>query len=184
MAVSLAGGSTERSPERSRRRLAEVFDPQVVADYGITADDLRRVERYLRLLQGADALSLKDIAVGGYYGTSALLHEVVELRMLLARDRRLLRKSPARVKQFFLDNPDAHAHALAVEHIYLRQVIARLFEQDVAIGALILANAGRRDFCVLAESDVPVPLFEPVDEEVVQAATCLLRLRQLGRRML
>jgi len=160
------------------------FDPQLVADYDITEEDLDRVVRYLRLLQGPDALSLKDIALGGYYGTSALLHEVVEVRVLLARERQLLRRSPARVKQFFLDNPDAHAHALAVEHIYLRQVIARLFKQDTAVGALILANAGRRDFCILAESDIPVPLFEPTDEEVAQAATCLLRLRQLGRRML
>jgi len=59
------------------------FDPQVVAEYNITADDLRRVEHYLRLLQGPDAPALKDIAVGGYYGTSALLHEVVELDILL-----------------------------------------------------------------------------------------------------
>jgi len=55
------------------------FDPGVVAEYGITADDLRRVERYLRLLQGPDAPALADIAIGGYYGTAALLHEVVEL---------------------------------------------------------------------------------------------------------
>lgn len=34
------------------------FDPQVVAEYGITADDLQRVECYLRLLQGPDAPAL------------------------------------------------------------------------------------------------------------------------------
>ncbi len=43
MAVSLADGLTE---------LAEVFDPQVVAEYGITEEDLDRVVRYLRLLLG------------------------------------------------------------------------------------------------------------------------------------
>ena len=30
------------------------FDPQVVAEYDITEDDLRRVEHYLRLLQEPD----------------------------------------------------------------------------------------------------------------------------------
>jgi len=30
------------------------FDPQAVADYDITADDLRRVEHYVRLLQGPE----------------------------------------------------------------------------------------------------------------------------------
>ncbi len=160
------------------------FDPRVVAEYDITDEDLEQVARYLRLLQGLDAPTLEDIAIGGYYGTAALLHEVVELRVLLARDRRLLRRSPALVKRFFLDNPEAHALALAVEHIYLREVIARLFKQDTALGALILANAGRWDFYVLAESNILVPLFEPTGDEVVQAKFCLLRLRQLGGRML
>ena len=66
------------------------FDPQVVAEYGVTADDLRRVERYLRLLQGPDAPAMRDIAGGGYYGTAALLHEVVELDILLERGPELL----------------------------------------------------------------------------------------------
>ena len=59
------------------------FDPQVVAEYDVTAETLDRVVRYLRLLQGPDAPALADIAVGGYYGTAALLHEVVELDILL-----------------------------------------------------------------------------------------------------
>ena len=54
------------------------FDPQIVAEYHITEQTLERVIRYVRLLQGEDAPTLRDIAVGGYYGTSALLHEVVE----------------------------------------------------------------------------------------------------------
>ncbi len=66
------------------------FDPQAVADYDITADDLRRVEHYLRLLQGSEALALEGIALGGYYGTAALLHEMVELDILLEREPRLL----------------------------------------------------------------------------------------------
>ena len=32
---------------------------------------------------------MRDIAVGGYYGTSALLHEAVELDILLEQDPKL-----------------------------------------------------------------------------------------------
>jgi hypothetical protein len=62
------------------------FDPAIVAQYAITEQDLQRVARYVQLLQGEDAPTLADIVVGGYYGTSALLHEVVELRALLERE--------------------------------------------------------------------------------------------------
>ena len=55
------------------------FDPTIVAQYAITEQDLQQVALYVRLLQGEDAPTLADIAVGGYYGTSTLLHEVVEL---------------------------------------------------------------------------------------------------------
>ena len=159
------------------------FDPQVIAEYGITEQDLKRVIHYVRLLQGEDALTLQDIAVGGYYGTSALLHEVMELRILLARDPRLLHRRRAEVVQFFAANPDAHAWALAVEHTYLRQTIARCFGEDIPIGALIMAHGRANDFWILAEADIALPLFEPTGEEVAKAAALLTRLRQLGRRM-
>jgi hypothetical protein len=67
------------------------FDPEIVADYSITGEDLGRVVYYLRVLQGPDALALEDVAQGGYYGTAALLHEVVELRILLGRKPGLLK---------------------------------------------------------------------------------------------
>ncbi|HID61464.1 MAG TPA: hypothetical protein EYP49_01775 [Anaerolineae bacterium] len=49
-----------------------------------------QVIHYVCLLQGEDAPTLQDIAVGGYYGTSALSHEVAELDILLEREPRLL----------------------------------------------------------------------------------------------
>ncbi|MFB0537752.1 MAG: hypothetical protein ACETWR_22525 [Anaerolineae bacterium] len=69
------------------------FDPATVAQYAITEQDLQRVARYVQLLQGEDAPTLADIAVGGYYGTSALLHEVVELRALLEGESELFQMS-------------------------------------------------------------------------------------------
>lgn len=103
------------------------FDSQIVAEYHITEQALERVIRYVRLLQGEDAPTLRDIAVGGYYGTSALLHEVVELDVLLARDPWLIRKEPSTVQRFFRANLDAHVEAMVVEYGYLQRTIRRLF---------------------------------------------------------
>ena len=76
------------------------FDAAIVAQYTITEQDLQRVARYVQLLQGEDASTLADIAGGGYYGPSALLHEVVELRALLEREPELLQKTRFQVGQF------------------------------------------------------------------------------------
>jgi hypothetical protein len=159
------------------------FDPTIVAQCTITEQDLQQVALYVRLLQGEDAPTLADIAVGGYYGTSALLHEVVELRALLEREPELLQKTRFQVGQFFYANLDAHAQALAVEYQYLGDKIASVFGERMALGALVKANAQRRDFEILAEHDIPVPLFEPTEAETARAAILLSRLRDLGKEM-
>ncbi len=162
MAVSLAG-----------------FDPQVVAEYGITADNLRRVEQYLRLLQGPDALALKDIAVGGYYGTAALLHEVVELDILLEREPRLLSLKRTQVRAFWGGNGDAHVTALVTEYTYLQRQIGEVLGEEVEISALLWANTTKRDFDMLAESDWLYPLLVPDAAEVDRAGRLLARLREV-----
>jgi len=55
------------------------FDPRVVDKYSITANDLRRVERYLRLLQGPDAPTLPATA-GPSEGSAAMIvkYRVIE----------------------------------------------------------------------------------------------------------
>jgi hypothetical protein len=160
------------------------FDPQVVAEYPITEQTLERVIRYIHLLQGEDAPTLRDIAVGGYYGTSALLHEVVELDILLARDPWLLHKKSSAVQRFFRANLDAHVEAMVVEYGYLQRTIRRLFEEDVAWGALVVANASPEDFELLVESGVSKPLFKPRPAEIEQASQLLERLRAWGKGML
>ncbi len=156
------------------------FDPAIVAQYAITEQDLQRVTRYVRLLQGEDAPTLADIAVGGYYGTSALLHEMLELRALLEREPELLNWQGHAVRQFFHANPDVHAKALVVEHRYLQTCIEDIFGQRLSLEALVTANAGQRDFELLLASDIPVPIFEPLLTEVRQAELLLERLRSLG----
>jgi len=157
------------------------FEPQAVADYDIPADDLRRGGHYVRLLQGPEALALEDIALGVYYGTAALLHEVVELDILLEREPRLLEMDRDDALALWRVNEDAHARALASEYGYLRDVIQRLFNVTVGIGALIVANASDWDLDILIESNVELPLFKPDDEQVRQASDILARLRAVNR---
>jgi len=156
------------------------FDPGVVAEYGITADDLRRVERYLRLLQGPDAPALADIAIGGYYGTAALLHEVVELRVLLKREPRLLNADHDSARSFSRSNRDAHLSALKVEYTYLQHQIRRILDEEVEIGTLVWANADDSDFYLLVESDWPDRLFVPDAVEIGRARWLLTRLKEVG----
>ena len=156
------------------------FDPVIVAQYAITEQDLQRVTRYVRLLQGEDAPTLADIAVGGYYGTSALLHEVVELRAFLEREPEVLDWHGHAVRQFFHANPNVHANALVVEHRYLQACIEDIFGQRLSLEALVTANVGQRDFELLLASDIPVPIFEPLLTKVQQAELLLERLRSLG----
>lgn len=159
------------------------FDPQIVAEYHITERTLERVIRYVRLLQGEDAPTLQDIAVGGYYGTSALLHEVVELDILLARDPKLLEMGQDEVLTFFHAHEDAHAQALSEEYIYLQRVIRQVFGQRVSLGAMVVANALWDDFYILVESDIALPLLMPEDEEITRASALLDELRSLGKEM-
>jgi len=152
----------------------------VVAEYGITPGDLRRVERYLRLLQGPDAPALADIASGGYYGTAALLHEIVELRELLKREPRLLSGDHSSALSFFRSNRDAHLAALAVEYTYLQRKIEQVFDQEVEIGALVWTNADDSDFHLLVELDWPDRLFVPDAVEIGRARWLLARLKEVG----
>lgn len=159
------------------------FDPAIVAQYAITEQDLQQVVRYVRLLQGEDAPTLADMAVGGYYGTSALLHEVVELRALLVREPELLQKTRFQIGQFFYANLDAHTQALAAEYQYLGDKVASVFGERMPLGALVKANAQQRDFEILVERDIPVPLFDPTEAETARSAALLSRLRNLGKEM-
>lgn len=159
------------------------FDPVIVERYGITEEKLAQVVRYVQLLQGKDAPTLRDVAVGGYYGTSALLHEVMELEMLLAREPGLLRFDQIAAIEFFWANLDAHAHALAGEYRYLQAMIERLFGERVGLGALVMANADQADFELLVESPIQVPILEPTDSELTRADRLLKQMRALGREM-
>jgi hypothetical protein len=119
--------------------LAE-FDHEAIEQHNVTARDIENAYRYVALLQGTDSQTYADIAGGCCYGTSALLHEVIELRILLERDRWLLARSRQQVKRFLQDNEDAHVEALKVEYVYLQQPIFEPTEMEIDQAAELLAR--------------------------------------------
>ena len=159
------------------------FDPDIVAAYHITEHDLRNVVRYITILQGRESQVLNDLAAGGYYGTSVLLHEVVELRIILARDPLLLRKRKKAIGLFLKENADAHIEGLMAEYPYLRRKIAYAFDEIVGVGELVRANASTEDFKMLFGSEWQMPVFEPTEEQVERTSNLLARLKGLGKEM-
>jgi len=157
------------------------FDREAIEQYNITARDIENAYRYAVLLQGTDSQTYADIASGCYYGTSALLHEVIELRVLLKRDRWLLRRPRQWIKKFLQDNEDAHIEALQVEYPYLRRKIAEILGEKVGIGELVRANASRWDFDRLFNSELDLPIFFPTDTEIERARMLLERLKRFDR---
>lgn len=161
------------------------FDPQPVIEYAITERDLANIYQYLRAMQAhLDLATWDDICLGGYYGTSALLHEVVELRILVNRDPYLLAQSDTKIKVFarLPRNRDAHVRGLEVEYSYLQRVIQYLFDVHMNIGALLKVNSTHpQDWDDLFETNLP--FFAPSPQEMLEARELLAELRNLGRRI-
>ena len=157
------------------------FDPEAIRQRNVTARDIENARRYVAILQGTGSQTYTDIAAGCYYGTSALLHEVIELRVLLDRDRWLLVRSRKRANKFLQDNEDAHIEALQVEYPYLQRKIAEILGEKVGIGELVKANASRLDFDKLFNSDLDLPIFFPTDADIERARMLLDRLKRFDR---
>jgi hypothetical protein len=159
------------------------FDSTLVIEYAITDTDLTNVYLYLRAMQPRlEPGTWGDIRVGGYYGTSAFLHELIELRILLRRDPYLLTRSDIEVRAFARQpaNYDAHLRGLEVEYRYLQGIIRRVLHQEIDIGALLQANAKRQtDWDDLFDTDLP--FFEPTAADVHTAEAALMQLRRRGR---
>jgi hypothetical protein len=157
------------------------FDHEAIEQHNVTVGDIENTDRYVAILQGTDSQTYADIASGCYYGTSVLLHEVIELRVLMKRDRRLLARSRQQVKKFLQDNEDAHIEGLRAEYVYLQRVIEEQLKEQIGLSALVRANTIRFDYDRLLESALPLPFLEPTTEEVRKAGKLLSRLKKLGR---
>src|SRR5689334_19757522 len=97
------------------------FDPEPLIEYAITTSDLTHVYLYLQAMQAEIwPGSWEDICLGAYYGASALVHEVVEIRILLSLDSYLFTRSKSEIKSFArrIENRHAHVRGLEAEYRY------------------------------------------------------------------
>jgi len=155
------------------------FDLDIIHVWRITPADLARVRQYIAKLQGhLPRTTWDDIEVGGVYGTSALLHEVVELRILLGRDPHLLRRSSVDIRAFLSRNQEAHLRGLTEEYLYLQRQIRYRFRVWCDVGALVKANTPQA-WDSLFGTDL---LFvEPTPQAVAEAAAWLDRLKEVSQ---
>jgi hypothetical protein len=164
--------------KRHRDLLAQL-EPLGLNRYQITEVDVQRVEKYLGIIQKnlQAASTWQDlIRYAGPYGTSILIHEVVEIRLLIARGVDPLRQSKRALQKLLARHIEVHIIALYEEHLYLQEVINRLFGQKFEVACLIKANSNDdRDLQLFLESDVGSYLLEA--DRVEEAGRALARLK-------
>jgi|688.fasta_scaffold468641_2 hypothetical protein len=158
------------------------FDQEPIIEYAITERELVNIYQYVQAMQShLTQGTWEEICEAGYYGASALIHEVVELRMLLRRDPYLLMRTEDEIKHFARQrqNRDAHCRGLEAEYRYLQNIIYRLYGIWLDVGALVRANTQRYgDWDDLFETNLP--FYEPALEEIEEAERWVKRLRNRG----
>lgn len=111
-----------------------------------------------------------------YYGTSILIHEIVEIRMLTALGLDLLRQNTRSLRRLLAQHVEAHVTALYEEHRYLQEAIDRLYGQTFEIATLVKANRNDEiDLQLFLESDVGVFLLE--EDRISEARQALARVK-------
>lgn len=129
---------------KRHRDLLARLEPLGLNRYQITEADMQRVEKYLDIIQRnlQDVSTWQDLVhYVGPYGTSILIHEVVEIRQLIARGVEPLRQSKRALQKLLARHIEAHIIALYEEHLYLQEVIGRLFGQKFEVATLVKANS-------------------------------------------
>ncbi|MBN1887142.1 MAG: hypothetical protein JW850_04100 [Thermoflexales bacterium] len=166
-------------PSDQHQQLLACFDPVGLERYGIMADELQGIERYICLLQSGLGETVWDEAVqiGGAYGTSILIREIVEIRTLQQLGIDPYRYAQAELARVLSDHLVAHVAAVYEEHLYLQDVLLRRHGCHFEVATLIKANrADDMDLNYLLESDVGVFLLE--QDRVEEARTVLEQLKQ------
>jgi hypothetical protein len=147
--------------------------------YHITEKDVRTVEKYLSIIQAGlqvEGTYAELVQYSGYYGTSILIHEVIEIRELEARGVKPLQQKPGVLRRLLAQNVYAHVLGVYEEHRYLQEVINRLFGLSFEVATLIRANrTNDTDFQMFLESDVGIYLLE--EARVDEARGVIARLK-------
>lgn len=166
-------------PTGQYQQLLIRFDRVGLDHYNITADDLQRIERYVRILQSGLSETIWDeaIQIGGAYGASILIHEIVEIRALQQAGIDPYRYTQEELARVLADHLSAHVVAIYEEHLFLQDVLLRQYGCRFEVATLIKANrADDTDLHYFLESDIGVFLLE--QDRVEEARMYLERLRQ------
>jgi hypothetical protein len=92
-----------------------------------------------------------------------IVHETVEIRLLLARGIDPFKLSTVALQRTLAAQSDAHVQAILDEHGYLQEYIARHYKQFFQIGTLLKVNRDdeeEADLQLLLESEVGVVIIE------------------------
>ncbi len=145
---------------KRHRDLLARLEPVGLNRYQITEADVQMVEKYLSIIQRGfpgGSTWAEMIQIGGAYGTSILVHEVIEIRLLQTRGLQPLRQRTAALRDMVIRNIDTHVIATYEEHLYLQEVIDRRLSQHFEVATLIRANRGDdEDLELFLESEVGV----------------------------
>ncbi len=154
-----------------------------VARYQITEKDIRTIERYLNIIQ-AD-LELEGVSLWQEiidfplaYSTSLVIHELVEIRLLLARGIEPLKLDTDALQQTLASNIEVHIQAIYEEHFYLQEYISRRYHQLFQIGTLLKINrldVDEVDLQLLLSSNIGVVIIE--DKKLDEARQIINELK-------
>jgi hypothetical protein len=159
------------------------LDPIAVARYQITEKDVRTIERYLSIIQAdleLEGVSLwqEIIDFPPAYATSLVIHELVEIRVLLARGIDPLKLDTDTLQQTLASNIDVHIQSVYEEHSYLQEYISRRYQQLFQIGTLLKVNrldVDEVDLQLLLSSDIGVVIIE--DDKLDEARRIINELK-------
>jgi hypothetical protein len=154
--------------------LLDHFDAYGLEQYDIGPTDLEMVHQYITILQAGFPETVWDesLRTGGIYGTSILIHEIVEIRGLFRAGIDPFTLTARELARCLEVVPDAHVQGLWHEHLYLRTAIRCRYGQVFEVATLMQANeVGRLDVERFWESDVGVYLLE---KDRIAAARAIL----------
>jgi hypothetical protein len=155
------------------------LEPVGLNRYRITETDIQTVEKYLSIIQKGlrgGSTWQEVVQYAGPYGTSIIIHEIIEIRGLESKGIEPLRLRTQALRDSVSRNIEAHIMATYEEHLYLQEVISRLWGQKFEVATLIKANRGdESDLELLLESDVGVYILE--EQKVEEASQVLARLK-------
>lgn len=164
---------------KRHRDLLARLEPVGLNRYQITETDVQTVEKYLGIIQKkltVDTTWQELLQYGGPYGTSILIHEIVEIRLLKAKGLEPLRLQTEALQRLLAQNIEAHIIATYEEHLYLQEAVSRFLGQKFEVATLIKANRPDEvDLQLFLESDVGIYLLE--EQRVDEARQVLAKLK-------